>query len=207
MRFRISITRREQPAAAIADRAAAVRRFPGSARHGRRALTAVALSAVALVATGVPARAGNSVGVTIGVVPAPVKSVTVSVSSLTYGSCSGGSSTAGQLGFPNATCSTASYIVTNGNAAAQIDVTGADAVPSSGLTHWTLVPNMPGQDQYTEGIVGTTFTLLTNSPQSDRSFGSAAAGYSQSEAAIIGGPSSSTDASPTFTTTITYTAI
>jgi hypothetical protein len=219
MRLHVSINRRGQPAALHAARATVVDRTPGGARRGRRAATAAVLSAAAIVATGVTALAGNSITATINVAPPAVKSVTVSVSTLTYSTCSGGSSTSTQLGFPNGACNAAAYTVTNGSTAAEIDVTGADAVPSSGGTkHWVLVSSLaPGVDQYRELVhnasAGPNSPTLSNSAQCDTNFVPStnpctdAAGATSSEIAFLTGPSSSTDPSSTFTTTITYTAI
>jgi hypothetical protein len=193
----------------------------------------LAVCAAILVPTGVTALAGSQISATINVVPPAVKSVTVSVSTLTYGNCTGGSSTANQLGFPNGGCTTSTYTVTNGNTAAQIDVTGADAVPSSGGTHWTLCGGggaggppactgagaAAGQDQYLEFVINPAFTTagqttLANSPQCDGAFwnsntacGTSAANTSASEHLQANGPSVSTDGSSTFTTTVTYTAV
>lgn len=218
------IVGRDRSAARVDARAARVRRCPGITGRGRRAVTAVALSAVALTATGGTALAGSQITATINVA-APVKSVTVSVGTLAYGFCNGGSSTTSKLGFPNGQCFTTNYTVTNGNTAAQIDVTGSDAVPSSGGTHWTLCggsapactapSSSPAQDQYKEtvfnGAAGSS-TFLTNSPQCDGAFsnptcGVSPASASDSEALQIIGPSTSSDGSSTFTATVTYTAV
>src|SRR5262249_25604197 len=56
-----------------------------------------------------------------------------------YTNCKYGSSTATQLGFPNAACAGASPItITNGTTPANILVNGADMIPADNGTHWTL---------------------------------------------------------------------
>lgn len=229
MRLHVSVARPEQPTAKSGTPRSIVSARVAS--YGRRAVTALAVCAAILVPTGVTALAGSQISATINVVPPAVKSVTVSVTDLTYGSCGGGSSTANQLGFPNGHCQASGYTVTNGNTAAQIDVTGADAVPSSGATaHWTLCNGQvigpctgtgyfPGQNQYGETVINPTTvnqwqTALANSAQCDLGFwnsnttcGTSAATTSASEYLVILGPSASSDGSSTFTTTVTYTAV
>lgn len=223
LRVHVSISR-DRSGTRVGARAAGVRWFLGRTWFRRRVAIPAILSTTALIVTGVTAVAGNQITATITVVP-PVKSVTVSVSALTYGFCNGGSSTTSKLGFPNGQCFTTNYTVTNGNTAAQIDATGSDAVPSSGGTHWTLCggsapactapSSSPAQDQYKEtvfnGSAGSSM-FLTNSPQCDGAFsnptcGASPASTSDSEALQIIGPSTSSDGSPTFTATVTYTAV
>lgn len=223
MRLLASI-RRDRSAATVDVRAARARPFSAITLRTGRAVIAVTLSAMTLNAAGISAMAGSQVTATINVV-AVVKSVTISVSTLTYGFCNGGSSTTNKLGFPNAQCFTANYTVTNGTTAAQIDVTGSDAVPSSGGTPWTLCggsaaactapSSSPGQDQYKETVFNGTAgasTILTDGPQCDGAFsnptcGTSVAGASDSEALQIYGPTASSDGSSAFTSTITYTAV
>jgi hypothetical protein len=166
--------------------------------------------------------AGVSVNATINV-QVPIKSITLTLPSpsLTYGSCAGGSSTASAMGFPNGQCTTASYTVaSSGNVTEAIDVNGGAAVPSDGGAtgpSWALCfaacanGPVPGVDQYnnlTNGPGGEA--ALTTTPQCDTAFTScatAAPGASVSETLIVRGPSSSTDTSPSFSTTVTYTAV
>jgi hypothetical protein len=180
--------------------------------------------------------AGLSPGlsVSVSVVPPAVTSVTLSVSSDSYTNCVYGSSTSAQLGFPNGACVAADpIVVTNGTAAATIMVTGADMVPQDGATHWTLPPApgvfngcpvTPGADQYCETLAlgpgpdsGPAEALqqylsLANTATCDVTFtgffgcGTAQPGQASNEFLAMTGPSSSTDASGSFSTTITWTA-
>jgi len=166
--------------------------------------------------------AGVSVNATINV-QVPIKSITLTLPSpsLTYGSCTGGNSNASSMGFPNGECNTALYTVaSSGNVTEAIDVNGGAAVPSDGGAtgpSWALCfaacasgGPVPGVDQYnnlTNGPGGEA--ALTTTPQCDTAFTScatAAPGASVSEDLIVRGPSSSTDTSPSFSTTVTYTA-
>jgi hypothetical protein len=173
--------------------------------------------------------------VSVSVIPPAVRSVTLSVSSASYTNCVYGSSTSAQLGFPNGACVAAGnpIVVTNGTAPATITVTGADMVPQDGATHWTLppapgafngCPATPGADQYCETLAlspgpdsGTAQTpqqylSLANIATCDLTFtgffgcGAAQPGQASNEFLAMTGPSSSTDASSSFSTTVTWIA-
>jgi hypothetical protein len=117
----------------------------------------------------------SSISISLKTVPTLV-AVTVSPSSASFGSCTGGNgsvntaSTSGALGFPNGQCwlgkagSGGSYpiTITNTGVAARIFVNGANAVPSDGGAQWGLCNlgsspavtcanasgKMPGNNQY-----------------------------------------------------------
>jgi len=79
------------------------------------------------------------------------KSVTISSASEAFGNCSGGFSSGSTLGYPDGSCSTPAYTVTNnGSVPEGLDVTGRNAVASDGGTGWNLIGSTgtPGQDQY-----------------------------------------------------------
>jgi hypothetical protein len=186
--FRLGLTRSRRsgaPTSALSD------------HRGRATLgTTLFATLLALIAAPLAASAASSATATINVAPPPVKSVTVSPTTLTYASCgSGNSGTASQLPFPSGECNTQSYSVTNsGNVSEQISVQGADAVSSGTGTHtnWTLCSsfsgdqspppactgvgalsgNFPGQNQFEEEVNSSpVFIELSNSPQCDLSFG------------------------------------
>ncbi len=183
-----------------------------------------------------PAFASDSGGTTatINVGPPLIRSITVSPPTVTFKGCSGGSSTSTVLGFPSGQCNTnnSAITVTNGPTAGHIFVGGADAVPSSGSTHWTLCgqsgpplcsgPNggsgpLPGKDQYNINrfASGTPANDLTTTPRCDLNFNVsgdpclAAASQSNASAELMTlfGPTVSTDASSVFTTTVTWMAV
>jgi hypothetical protein len=208
-----------------------VTRTPPTARRRPPALRVLAMSAGAFAVTGVAAQAsptpnpnpGAAVNTVVTVSP-PIKSVTVTLpnnaTTLTYGGCSGGSSTPTSLGFPNATCSTAAYTVTNsGNTAEQINVQGSAAFPSdNGTPAWqlcdpTVAPcagTQPGADQYENVDQGSAASMfLTAAPKQDSavSTGAVPAGQAASEHLVITGPQSSTDQSASFSMTVVYTAV
>ena len=219
----ITVTRPAQDPVARARR----RRAP--------ALRALALSAGGFALTGAgvahaqnPTPAPAVIAAQVGT-SFPVKSVTVTVPSspLPYGSCTGGSSTSTAVGFPNGTCSTASYTLqNNGNTTEVIDVQGRAMIPSDGTgTPWQLCSGpgsvsctgtsaQPGTDQFSEAgsstdgtmQIGTTTTCDAAGPAGNCS-GGVAAGSSTSEHLSMVGPSSSSDTSPTFSTSVDWTAI
>jgi hypothetical protein len=175
-----------------------------------------------------------NLSVSVSVVPPAVKSVTISVGSTSYTKCVYGSSTSAQLGFPNGACVAADpIVVTNGTAPATITVTGADMVPQDVATHWTLLPApgvfngcpvMPGADQYCDTLALSPgpdsgpaeapqqYLSLANTATCDVTFtgflgcGTAQPGQASNEFLAMTGASSSTDASGSFSTTITWTA-
>jgi hypothetical protein len=199
----------------------------------RRVIVALAAAALAASAAG-PAWAQTTSGGTTAFIPVaqpPVRSITVSPGTVTYTNCTGGNSTATQLGFPNGTCTVASpaITVTNGPAPGHIDVNGANATPADGGTHWALCgpnagepacaapPDIPGADQFSEDTISPSGTgvILTTTPSCDGAFNStnaadncaASAGHSTGEGLFVRGPSSSTDTSANFSTTVTWTAV
>ncbi|HTW05883.1 MAG TPA: hypothetical protein VME46_00115 [Acidimicrobiales bacterium] len=93
-----------------------------------------------------PASAASSSGSTTATFAVVVRSITVTPASVALGTCSGGSSTANSLGFPNGTCQSASgaVTITNGPVAGHIDMQAANAIPSDGGTAWALC--QPGSE-------------------------------------------------------------
>jgi hypothetical protein len=162
-----------------------------------------------------PALAQSSDGQATATIPVQqvVRSVTVSPNAVTYGNCTKGGAS---LTFPNDTCYAPPITVTNSGTAGHINVHGSDAVPSDNGTPWTLAPGSPGADQFTESLTGSTQggATLSNTDSCDKAFddfqaSDCAAGpnQSQSESLYMTGPSSSTDSSSSFATTITWTAV
>jgi hypothetical protein len=125
--------------------------------------------------------------------------------------------------------------VTNGTAPATIGVNGADMVPADSGPRWTLCgvalpcsssQFTPGLDQFLETLSASPgydsgaqqgpgpFVPLDNTPQCDITFAGVAgnvcnaapAGAVSQEFLAMTGPSSSTDSSSTFSTTVTWTA-
>lgn len=187
------------------------------------ATTALIASAALAVLPIEPARAAQSATAT-ATINVLIRSVTLSTSNLTYGGCTGGSSTGSSLGFPNGICTTGTVVVTNGSAPATISVTAANAVPSDGGKAWApcggsgtprcaVGLRSPGTDQYLEELGnGSGTVVLGTSPFCDPDFSShgpcraANPGQAANEVLQLVGPQSSTDNSATFTTSITWTA-
>jgi hypothetical protein len=173
------------------------------------------------------AQAPSTYSITVG--PSAISFCSVT-SPLTYpdGSCGYGH-------IPGSGSVTGGVTITNTGAAGHIDVNGADAVPSDNVTsdNWTLcgsscdgptedglpagaAPQLPGPNQFeldTESNTSVGFgPVVLNAPQCDTAFTgstnacSATTGQSQDEAIGFTGPSSTTDTSSTFSTTITWTA-
>lgn len=131
--------------------------------------SAVAVGAIGLAAPPAFADSSGTANFSLNVLP-QVYSVTVSQSVSTFGNCSGGNSTQGQIGFPNGSCDAGTVAVvsgfqpavtiTNTGVAGKIDISGQNAVPADNGTPWTLCtvnvtgPTLcsnssnPGQDQY-----------------------------------------------------------
>jgi hypothetical protein len=194
----------------------------------RRAVIATIAAFIAIAIPAAPAHAGNAVTATINF---GLRSVTVSPPTLVYGNCTdaNGKATGNSL-VAGGACSTGgtTLTITNGPLAGTIDVQGSDAIPADNGTHWTLCsPNggaactgtgqAPGVDQFRESMVLLPpLTLdLQASPQCDIAFavigvsGNCTAQPNQvstTEQLGLRGPSSSTDSSTSFTTTITWTA-
>jgi hypothetical protein len=218
--------RRNWPRAVIALGAAAGLAACSSAAHGTPA--------------GTPGK-GQSIAISLKVVPTIV-SVTVSPSSAAFGACSGGNasvntaSTSAALGFPNGHCSLGTpgahgsfpITITNTGVAANVYVSGGNAVPSDGGTQWGLCNfgtnpaaacsgdggKLPGANQYvvqnfTSGSINASG--LTGSLTCDTQFAagqcSAVQGDAQSEGILLTGPASSSDQSTSWTVTITWTAV
>ena len=186
------------------------------------AVTAVCALGLASV---MPVSASSSGGTT-ATVNIAVRSITVSPSTSTFDYCADNTykSTGGYLSFPNGICAVTSGVtITNGTASGNIDVQGADAIPSDNGTHWTLCGGTgpsctggagnAGQDQFREleSNNSNNSPLLTTSPQCDTAFnaGSCAAtsGQAATQALNLYGPSASTDTSSSFSTVWTWTAV
>jgi hypothetical protein len=150
-----------------------------------------------------------------------VRSLTVSPGSV--GMCSSTS----PLTSPNGLCQSPTVTITNGQAAGNIDVSGANAVPSDESGNdWTLYSSLsgpPGVNQYEEGTYSVDYpvyapgstvpapgALLTTTPQCDLAISNescyAQAGQASHEYVELEGPSSSSDQSPIFSTSVTWTA-
>ena len=120
--------------------------------HRRSAVAALlSVAVVALVAVGEPSAFASSSGSTTATISVvPVRAVTVSPATTSFGGCSGGkaptASTASALGYPNGVCSVGRagtsgvfpITVKNTGTAGDIDVNGGNAVPSDNGTRWAL---------------------------------------------------------------------
>jgi len=162
-----------------------------------------------------PAQAQSSGDATATIPVTPlVRSVTVSPNAVTYGNCTKGGAS---LTFPNDTCTTPAVTVTNTGSAGHINVHGSDAVPSDSGTHWSLLggttTSPPGPDKFAEltaNTAGGPGTTLSNTDACDETFTmgcTASANQSANETVGLTGPSSSSDSSSSFSTTITWTAV
>jgi hypothetical protein len=153
-----------------------------------------------------------------------VRSLTISPTSVTM--CTPQS----PLTFPNGFCQSPNITITNGAAGGHVEVNGASALPNDGSGNgWALcggtgltcsngvAPNVvPGADQYEEGTGNTGGGLsgpdLTSTPACDTSFDSGGTGCVSTPGQVstefvgITGPSSSSDQSPMFSTTVSWTA-
>jgi hypothetical protein len=219
---------------------------PGRLRAPRAVIALIAAAALAACSTssgtaaGTPGK-GQSIAIKLKVVPTIV-SVTVSPSSAAFDGCSGGNasvntaSTSTALGFPNGHCSLGTpgahgsfpITITNTGVAADVYVSGGNAVPSDGGTQWGLcnfgtnpakacnadTGKLPGANQYVvqnftagsmnpSGLTGT----LTCDTQFAAGQCSAVQGDAQSEGILLTGPASSNDQSTSWTVTITWTAV
>jgi hypothetical protein len=164
------------------------------------------------------------------------ESVNVGVRALTVSPDSVGICSPQQpLTLPNGTCADPVVTVTNGPVAGHIDVNGADAVPADQGNNWVLCgvdvgctgppfdptnpksSPLPGADQYLESarqpFNGSYYVgPLGHSPSCDTSWNpptfscAASAGQSANEFLAVIGPTTSSDQSPTFTTSVTWTA-
>ena len=218
-------------------------------RHrGRAAL--VAVSTVAIVGMAAPpAFASSSNGTaTFGLSTQPqIFSVTVSQTISTFNSCSGGNSTASSLGFPNGTCFagvldgyngssfTPAVSITNTGEPGNIEINGANAIPSDNGTPWTLCTyNVTGStlcggsnsgsgaglDQYSlyggsgneragvPNVLNTAACDQLFDVQANNNSGCAAtSGQVGSEGFQLAGPKASTDTSTSWSIAVTWTAV
>jgi hypothetical protein len=193
-------------------------------RHAPLAAAMIALLSVS--ATPALAATTGSSTATINVAP-EVLSLSVSPATATFANC-GEDGTATELSFPNGTCDvgsgaggasddlvTGGITITNTGVAGDIDVNGADAIPSDGGTPWTLVPSTttPGENEFTLWTAWQYSTNLSTTPACDEAFNApdagcgATTGQSTEEEIELRGPSSSTDTSSVFTTVISWTAV
>ncbi|MEP7024252.1 MAG: hypothetical protein ABJB47_10720 [Actinomycetota bacterium] len=189
--------------------------------------------------------AGNadSLSMSLHTVPT-VRSVTVTPRRAVFGDCSGGTpvnntpSTKHALGFPNGTCWVGKpgtdgkfpVTVTNTGIAANIEVSGADAVPSDDGTSWSLCNpgphpaaacsshngQLPGLNQYAIQNFAPNQKVntagLANQLACDPTFGSkdhcwATFGHFRDEGLELIGPMESADASTHWHITITWTPV
>ena len=190
-----------------------------------------------------PAGAGKgaSIAVSLKVVPT-IRSVTISPAKAKFGDCHGGyaylntASTSGALGYPNGHCWLGSpktsfpITITNTGIASYMYVNGANAVPSDGLTEWSLCnpgskPAVactsnsgmsPGKNQYVVQNFSPNRKLnyagLTNTVACDPEFGLTSGcwstyGQSQREGLLLIGPAEIDDTSTSWTVTITWTPV
>jgi hypothetical protein len=199
-------------------------RFRVTRLHAARVMvaTTAALAAAAAVPAGLAL--ADSSGTITETIHTGLLSVTLSTNAVDL--CS----SATPLTFPNGSCTSSSITITNGAVPANIEVNGADAVPSDGGTSWTLcssggpapactLPTAQGQDQFSEQTLGKFMgPILANAtvntpPQCDTAFDSSAQGCTASAGQVgneriqLVGPSASTDPSLTFSTSVTWTAV
>ena len=187
-------------------------------------LRAYGMLAAALLLLGAPATVdAASVTATVNTLP-QIISVTVSTDQLTYTNCTGGSSTTVTLGFPNGRCTAGPITIQNGGVTASVSVFGTGAVPSDGGAPWTLCDGLqidctgtdastPGQNEFLESTSNVTdptaqeFPIPAQVAGCDFAFGcQVSPGFSATELLHITGPAATTDPSPRFTSTITWTA-
>jgi hypothetical protein len=182
-----------------------------------------------------------SIPVKLKVVPT-VRSVTISPAKAKFGDCQGGwasrntASTPAALGYPNGYCwlgkpmTSFPVTITNSGIAADIYVSGSDAVPADGGAQWSLCnlgahPAVactsrgglsPGKDQYVVQNFapnrGLNSTGLTNTPTCDVNFGPGdscwtTSGQSQREGFELTGPAVIDDSSTSWTVTIIWTPV
>ena len=157
--------------------------------------------AAALVVLAAPTTVGAaSVTATVNTLP-QVISVTVNTNQLTYGTC------------------------TNGSSTTVIDVFGTGATPSDGGTPWALCDGLqipctgtdastPGQDEFLEStsnvkdLAAQEFPIPAQVAGCDFAMGcQVPPGFSATELLHITGPAATSDPSPRFTSTVTWTAV
>jgi len=201
-----------------------VKLFSHTTRRLRLLSAGAAVAAVlvgsALSASAVAASDTGSVSETISV---GVRSLTVSPGSISE--CTAGA----PMTFPNGACISAGVSITNGAAGGHVDINGANAEPADGGYPWTLCGpgltatcsgsgGLPGQDQYRQQTLGASSVAgpyFGNAPICDTAFDGTVSGTADctstpgqvgNETVEVWGPSSSTDQSSTFTSSITWTA-
>lgn len=125
------------------------------------------------------------------------------------------------LTFPNGRCQSTPLVVTNGDAPAHVFVHASPFEGSEGGPTWAIVSasSLPGEDEatielFTQGEDGGSASDVngcdanwtpTNTEPGERC--AAEPGQSLEEFVHVTGPSASTNASPSFSTTITWTAM
>jgi hypothetical protein len=173
------------------------------------------------VAAGVTAGAAvaaSSTGTVTETINIGVRSLTVSPTSAAM--CT----PANPLTFPNGNCGSSTITITNGPAGGHVDVQGASALPSDNSGNgWALCgtagnnctggnATTPGADQYLEQVTpanGGFGPALSTIPVCDTAFSAGCVsipGEVGAEAITLTGPSSSSDQSTTFNSSVTWTA-
>lgn len=191
-----------------------------------------------LLTSAIPAGASSSGtdSATVNLAPPPVRSVTVSPTTASFGGCTGPSGTGSsvdpsELEFPNGLCfvgsssptGTTGVTITNGAAPGHIDVNGQDATPADGGTSWALITTgTPGADQFREATNGSQFpsvpsneVIVPTIPVCDTGFTvtsgngdcTATANQLSTELLVLEGPSASSDQNGPFTVVTTWTAV
>ncbi len=204
-----------------------------------RAVARLAAAFAASAALVVAACAGDAAGATsatfTATVPVAVTSITVSPQSGTFAHCTGGSSTASALGFPNGTCTMSSVTVSTSGGPASVDASASNAAAGDGGTGWTLcvpggttgtascantstalaapgVGKLPGANQFalTDSVASATGYIQSTSACLPGLSGwktSCAALTTSPVSLTLYGPQSATDGSSQFTFTLTFTAV
>jgi hypothetical protein len=185
---------------------------------------ALTVTALAAVAAGV-ALASSPTGTVTETINVGVRSLTISPTSATM--CTPQS----PMTFPNGVCDSSPVTITNGLAGGHVEVNGASALPNDGSGNgWVLCggagltcsggasPNfVPGTNEYEESNAnatggGVSPPFFTTTPACDMAFQAGNAGCVSSPSQVsselleITGPTSSSDQSPVFNTTVTWTA-
>jgi hypothetical protein len=211
-------------------------------RNWRWALPALLAGLAGCGYTSTPSGAGTSASINLKLKTVPiVRSVTVSPGAANFGACNGGKalnntqSTNSKLGFPNGQCFVGSLgrsfpiTITNTGIASDIDINGANAMPSDLGDQWSLCNRglnpfvrcrgrnffWPGNDQYLVQNFGPykeNRSGVTDNPACDHEFDPdgrcyALQGAEETEGIELTGPSGSTDTSTSWTVTITWTPV
>jgi hypothetical protein len=222
--FRIALEDRAGNAGRMRIRRRSAGPFRAKSADRRLLLAAGVLAIGLLLPLATPGRVGAaSVTATVSTLP-QILSVTVSTDRLTYANCTGGTSTTVTLGFPNGRCTAGPITIQNGGVTAFVSAFGTGAVPSDGGTPWLLCdglqvdctgndPSTPGQNEFLESTSNVTdpnaqeFPIPAQVAGCDFAFGcQVPPGFSATELLHITGPAATTDPSPQFTSTITWTA-